>query len=307
MNFAGPFDLGIYGAINNWFVRQRLFATSIANLAQALGLALMPLIASTAILWGSWREGWLVIGLVVFCVGLTPAYLLKVRRPEDIGLLPDGALQERSEGAVELEAAEKVVEAEFSRGDALGTRAFWILSLFTLLVFPVQAGVSLHQAPHLLQQGFSPTEAAMAVSLFSLSAAVMTLLTGLFGRILPMSLSLASSGVLMFVGTFLMLSVSSLWDGLTSSIVFGASLGAILTLLPLAWADFFGRKNYGAIRGVALSIQVIAQASGPIISGFMWDLHGTYFGSLQIFTVFAFCASILALFAYPPQKIQNKK
>src|SRR5437764_8684216 len=33
MNWAGPFDLGIYGALSNWFVRWRTFATSIATLA----------------------------------------------------------------------------------------------------------------------------------------------------------------------------------------------------------------------------------------------------------------------------------
>src|SRR3982074_3790428 len=34
MDWAGPFDLGIYGALSNWFVRRRSFATSVATLAQ---------------------------------------------------------------------------------------------------------------------------------------------------------------------------------------------------------------------------------------------------------------------------------
>ena len=37
MNWAGPFDLGIYGAVNNWFVARRAFATSVATLAQMAG------------------------------------------------------------------------------------------------------------------------------------------------------------------------------------------------------------------------------------------------------------------------------
>ena len=141
----------------------------------------------------------------------------------------------------------------------------------------------------------------MVVSFFSLSAAIMTLLSGVFGRILPISLSLALSGALMCGGTFLMQSIDTFWDGVISSIIFGASLGAILTFLPMAWADFFGRENYGSIRGIALSFQVIAQASGPIISGLMWDLNGNYLDSLEIFTISAFCASIIVLFAVPPK------
>src|SRR6185312_15006078 len=48
MNFAGPFDLGIYGAVNNWFVSRRAFATGIATLAQMAGLVALPLIAQAA-------------------------------------------------------------------------------------------------------------------------------------------------------------------------------------------------------------------------------------------------------------------
>ena len=38
MNWAGPFDLGIYGALNNWFLARRTAAASIVNLAQMFGL-----------------------------------------------------------------------------------------------------------------------------------------------------------------------------------------------------------------------------------------------------------------------------
>src|SRR6266567_2237504 len=50
---AAPLELGLYGALNNWFVRRRTFASSVATLAQQAGLVAMPLIAQLAIL----REG----------------------------------------------------------------------------------------------------------------------------------------------------------------------------------------------------------------------------------------------------------
>ena len=102
-----------------------------------------------------------------------------------------------------------------------------------------------------------------------------------------------------------MLSIETFLEGLTCGMIFGAALGAILTLLPVAWADFFGRKNYGAIRGLALAIQVVAQAAGPLISGILWDLEKNYFASLELFTVFSFCAFIVAFFAQPPKKIDS--
>src|SRR4051812_49984518 len=43
MNWAAPFELGLYGALNNWFVRRRTQASAILNLALAAGLIAMPL------------------------------------------------------------------------------------------------------------------------------------------------------------------------------------------------------------------------------------------------------------------------
>ena len=85
-NFAGPFDLGIYGAVNNWFVSRRTFATAIATIAQMAGLVILPLIAQAAILHSGWRAGWLAVGIAVLVIGFIPSLLFMVRRPEDLGL-----------------------------------------------------------------------------------------------------------------------------------------------------------------------------------------------------------------------------
>src|SRR5438045_8876537 len=81
MNWAGPFDLGIYGALSNWFMRRRNFATSIATLAQQAGLVAMPLIAQLAIVQAGWPAGWLAIRAVALLVGFVPVWLFLVRRP----------------------------------------------------------------------------------------------------------------------------------------------------------------------------------------------------------------------------------
>ena len=86
MNFAGPFDLGIYGALNSWFVARRAFVTSIANLAQMAGLVVLPLLAHLAMQPWGWRAGWLAVGGAVLLVGLVPTWLFMVARPEDVDL-----------------------------------------------------------------------------------------------------------------------------------------------------------------------------------------------------------------------------
>ena len=74
-------------------------------------------------------------------------------------------------------------------------------------------------------------------------------------------------------------------QGVVAAALFGIGIGAMLTLLPIAWADYFGRANYGAIRGLALSAQVLAQAAGPLLSGVLHDWTGGYTRSLECFAV----------------------
>src|SRR6266851_4202644 len=172
MNWAAPFELGLYGALNNWFVRRRAVASSVATLAQQAGLVAMPLVAQLAILHQGWRTGWLAIGAATLVIGFVPAWLLLVRRPEDLGLLPDGAAAQPDRSVPAPSTLVAAPEPAFSRRQALGTPAFWLLLLYTALVYPVQAGVSLHQAPYLIERGIDPTIAATIVSTFSVMSAV---------------------------------------------------------------------------------------------------------------------------------------
>jgi len=298
MNFAGPFDLGIYGALNNWFVARRAFATSIATLVQMLGLVAMPLIAHAAIMQGDWRAGWLAVGATVLVVGFLPNWLLMVRRPEDLGLVPDRRAVPTSPGAP---VPEPLVEPVFTRAQALRTPTFWLLSLFTFLAYPVQAGVSLHQAPHLIELGLSPTVAATVVSTFSLMSAVAGLTFGVLGRRVSVRATLTLIGLCQGLGTVLMITIDAAPHAYLAAAIYGIGVGGLITMLPIAWADYFGRRSFGAIRGVALSIQVTAQAIGPVLSGALRDWTGDYVLSLEVFTGLAFAGAAVALLTRAPR------
>jgi sugar phosphate permease len=297
MNWAGPFDLGIYGALNNWFLARRTLASSIATFAQMLGLVAMPLIAQFAISHDGWRAGWIALGAVTLIVGFIPAWLFLVRRPEDMGLQPDSAVAV----TVQDGAAAASAEPRFSRRQAMRVPAFWLLMLYTVMIYPVQAGVSLHQASHLVQRDLDATTAALIVSAFSLMSAFATVACGFLPRRWPIRFPLALTGMLAAVGTLLMLRIETAADGYLAAGLFGFGIGGVLTLLPVAWADYFGRANYGAIRGIALSVQVLAQASGPLLSGALYDLTGTYTASLYCFTALSVLSIVAALAARQPR------
>ncbi len=302
MNFAATFDLGIYGALNSWFVARRAFVTSIVNLAQMAGLVVLPLLAHLAMQHRGWRAGWLAVGATVLLVGLVPTWLFMVARPEDVGLQPDG--RSPASGAIQgahARGSPAPAEPAFSRPEALRTSTFWLLSLYTLVVYPVQAGVSLHQAPYLVERGLSQGVAAAIVSSFSLASGVASLAFGLLTRRLGARAGLGLTAAFLGVSAAAMLGITTPLHGYLAAGCFGLGIGGLLTVLPLAWADYFGRASYGAIRGVALTVQVSAQASGPLLSGLLRDRTGDYVASLSCFAVLSVVGVLVALLIRAPR------
>jgi MFS transporter, OFA family, oxalate/formate antiporter len=237
--------------------------------------------------------------VTVLAVGFMPVWLLMVRRPEDLGLLPDHAAAPAAGSGSSHPAGH--IEARFSRRQAVRTPAFWLLLSYTVLVYPVQAGVSLHQAANLIEHGIAPTMAASTISLFSLMSGLASAACVLVPRALPIRYPMALAGIFLTIGCLAMIGITSAGQGAVAAALFGLGIGGMLTLLPIAWADYFGRAHYGAIRGLALPAQVLAQAAGPLLSGALHDWTSSYTRSLECFAALSFLSIVAALAARRPR------
>jgi cyanate permease len=111
---------------------------------------------------------------------------------------------------------------------------------------------------------------------------------------------LVAVGALMAVGVLGLLGATATAEFYGAAAIFGLGIGGLLMLPPVAWADYFGRGSYGAIRGVALPFQVLAQAAGPLLSGVLRDATGNYTLSLECFAVLSVLGVVAALLARPP-------
>ena len=302
MVFAGPFEIAITSAVANWFIQLRGRAMSLATLAHSIGLTVLPLIAFAAINQWDWRFGWTSVAITVMLFGVFPNIFFMIQRPEDVGLSPYSNSGRASETFGKRSDKTINPEKSFTLREASRTRAFWMLIAFSLFIYPVQAGVSLHQAPHLFDRGIPLGIAATAVSIFSFSAAIGGMIFGQTEARFGVRKSLAAGAWLMALGTATMLVVSDVWMAFLSAVIFGAGIGGLMTLLPVAWANNFGRENLGSIRGGTLPIQTLAQASGPLISGILFDISNGYSLSLTLFTILAGIAGLLALYVDKPSQ-----
>ncbi len=300
MLFSTPFDLGTSSAVAKWFVSGRARAMAAMNTASGMGLAAMPLLAALVIEAYGWRAGWVMLAIIVVLIGAIPQWFLLVRQPEDLGLQPDGGAAE----TLEVHKNQLVsAEVSFTRAQALRTPTLWFLMLFTALVFPVQAGISLHQAPYLIERGLTPANAALVVGTFSVSIALGSVLFGVGAQRFACRLALFVGAVMMTVGVLMMGEIRSASLAYLAATMFGVGLGGISTMLPVALADFFGRANFGAIRGISLPVQVTAQASGPLLAGILHDATGTYELGVTVFAALSATAALVALTMRSPRSV----
>jgi MFS transporter, OFA family, oxalate/formate antiporter len=310
MVFASPLELATSTAISNWFIRRRSFALALLGVTQGTGLALMPFVAQQLIAAWGWRSAWTFLGLFTMAVGIVPALLLMVRRPEDMSLEPDPTPRRSAppqavathpipDGAG-MSNVHMKPELQFTLGQALRTRAFWVLAVFSATAFMVQAGVSLHQVGHYIRQGLPASAAAIMASVFAVAQVPGGLLWSATTKRVPVRYVLAMSGLCVALGAAGTALSSTLPWGVLSASVIGSGVGGLHLLLRLAWADYYGRRHLGTIRGITLPVQIGGQAVGPIAAGFVFDATGSYHVVFLFFVGVVVLGSILVLTAVPP-------
>ena len=194
-----------------------------------------------------------------------------------------------------------VVEPDFTVARALRTRAFWVLAVFSGAGFMVQAGVSLHQVSHFINQGLGGSAAAFSAGTFAFCQVLGGLLwSGLTTKV-PIRVLLALSALCLSIGAAGIEASSTLAWGLPAAVILGVGVGGLHLLLRLAWAEYYGREHLGSITGLTLPVQVGGQALGPVIAGFMFDATQSYQLPFRIFAVAVFFAGLLVLTATPPK------
>ena len=307
MIFSGPLEMGLPTAISNWFIRRRPMGLAVDHITKGAGLAIVPWVMQLIITGFDWRTAWVTLGILALALGVVPSLLLVARRPEDMGLEPDPApareesADEDSKDAGGSGGTGSFAEIDFTVGQALRTRAFWILAIFSGAGMMTQAGLSLHQVSHYISQGVDPRFAAMSASTFALAQMPAGLFWAALARRVPIRFLLM--GASFVVAAAAAGTVMSDWvlPEILSAAGIGFGVGGLHLLTRLVWADYYGRQNLGTIRGLTMSAQVSGQALGPVLAGFMFDYFNSYRIPFTIFGVAVFLAGIMALAATPPR------
>jgi MFS family permease len=308
---SGSICLGYSGQslfLPNWFIRRRGLAIGLAFAGVGIGsMTLLPWV-QLMIDRSGWRTACIAMGLLVLVV-LAPINLFLRKRPEDLGLLPDG---DAAPSASSAKPASNVVDAawaniDWTLGRALHTARFWWIAIGYSGGLYIWYAVQVHQTKYLLDIGFSPSVAVWALGAVSLLGIPGQILLGhvsdQVGREWIWSASCAGFAIC-FAALMALSQVQAM--PLVYVMVFAqGALGYGLTsIMGAVVAEIFQGRHYGSIFGTIMVTALAGGAAGPWVTGVLHDLTGSYTLAFAI-GIGVSALSALAIWRAAPRKVRS--
>lgn len=245
-------------AISRWFVATRGRALAVATLGFQLGEATLPLIFVAAKRVVDWHVLWMVAAGIILVALWPVARLLALDRAPRAG-------------EIAATSVPGIGGQHWTRAEVLRQPMFWAL-MPGLAGFPALVSAFwFHQVAFAEEKGWSHLA---FVSMLPIGTAAFVAGTALFGwamdrfgarRLLPVYLLPMVAGMALAGGT------ASVPGLATAFILMGVTGGGQATVASAAWAELYGTRNVGAIRGAVIAIFVLASALGPFAAGAAMD------------------------------------
>jgi MFS family permease len=279
---AGSVCLGYSGQslfLPNWFNRKRGLAMGLAFAGVGIGsMTLLPWV-QLMIEQTGWRTACTAMGILILVV-LAPINLLLRKRPEDLGLQPDGdAAPSASSKPVSYVVDPDWAGVDWTLSRAIRTARFWWLAVGYFGGLYIWYAVQVHQTKYLLDIGFSPGVAVWALGAVSL--------LGIPGQILLGHVSdrvgrewIWSASCLGFAICFAALIALARFPTLLLVYVMVLAQGALgyglTSIMGAVVLEIFQGKHFGSIFGTVMLAALAGGAAGPWVTGLLHDLSGSY-------------------------------
>ena len=297
-------NLGVTVALGNWFIRKRGRAVSFMSIGLRAGQAMVPLVIATPIILAySWRHAYVALAVMTFLLIALPGWLFIRRRPEDFGLLPDGArLDEAARQRADIRGQDADGEVSFTLAEAKRTASFWLLTIATMTVFFAQTAVNVHAVPSVEDRGVSPAFSGAFVFIIMGTAALSSYAWGAFMDKVHVRWGTALATVLSAVAMIILLFADNIPVAIVFGVVFGLGTGGWTIAQTVIFANYYGRRHLGAIRGLSQLLAGPVSATGAVLAGAIKDLTESYELAFLIFFVALVVVLMAVLFAKPPRK-----
>lgn len=275
-SFAGPNlqNLVPRTVAVNFFRRKRNLALGITALnrigGESLNLLIITLVASAL----NWRAAYRTLGIIALPLCI-PLFLIMRRRPEDIGLRPDGDAAGTPSARARLESA-PIGEFDWWLREVVRVPSFWFIVWAEFLSVTTTAAVAFQLVPFLTDSGMSYQTAAFALMVSILLGGLSVPLWGYLSdkftiRRLTITVMLTTAIPTL---TFAFIDVQSV--GFYVSVIWGIASGSIPIVGSMMIGEYFGRRSFGAVSGLTGPFRTAAMGLGPSLGALLVNITGGY-------------------------------
>ena len=299
----------------NFFLKRRNTALALTGMFRPISGAIIVQIVSLFASTYGWRSAFSFLG--IFSVALSlPMILIIRRRPEDLGLLPDGVRHEVRDSnetvlpeSADLEQEKSRVtnyeQSSWTGREVLRTPAFWLVALTVMCSITGSSAIGFSMVPYLAEEANLPASVAVGVLSLSTFLSLSNLAWGYVAdKISPrwsMIIALTGSGgVILYL--FL---VNSIISAYAFGLCWGIIHSSLEVIVYMILAQYFGRVSYGVIAGSLRPFEAAGLGLGQILGPLMYDLLGNYSSMIIMSGGLQLVAAFFIFLARPPRRNLN--
>jgi MFS family permease len=273
--FAGVIvGIGMGGAfvpmvstVARWFTKRRGMMTGIVVSGVGIGMMIIPPVAGQLVSLHGWRNSYIMVGVFAL-VGIILAAQFMKRDPYQSGLSPYGG-ETKSENPHSANTG-------FSLREAIYNRQFWILAIAFFCFGYLLESMAVHIAPHAADLGVPVASAGNVVGIMGTLSAVGRIAIGSASDRIGIKQSIIIGFALQAIALFGLALTKEVWMLYLFTGIFGFAFGGVITMESPVVAELFGLSSHGVILGVILFVDKIGGAIGPILTGRIFDVTGSY-------------------------------
>ena len=265
----------------NFFDRRRNLALAFSGLFRPFTSAINIQIISNVAVARGWRTSFRYLGVVSLVLTI-PLIIVVRRRPEDIGLLPDGAApidssaMENRAGGSRIPPRPAATQVDWTAKEVMKTRAFWLIALTSLVSVTAGSGIGFNMVPYFHESANLSTRQAAGVLSVSTFLSLASLGWGALADKFTPRLCIIAAMAGATMATMYLLTVNNL----ATAYLFGVGWGLVSAgsdiLIYMVLAQYFGRNAYGTISGMLRPFEAGGLGRGMTLGTLSYDLTGSY-------------------------------
>jgi len=259
-------DVVALSTIARWFPEKRGFMTGIVKVGTGAGQLFFPLLASWLIAGLGWRAAYLILGVIAIILLSIIAPLLK-KEPKENNCTAKSK---------KIIAEHHQADTDLTFSQAAKTIQFWMLCLTTLTILSCLMSVIVHIVPFGRDMGISVHKATGVLSAIGGVSMAGRFITGIIIDRIGSRRSMICSLFILITGLLWLQGTDTLWKLYVFACIYGFAHGGIFTIVSPIVAELFGIKSHGALFGMVVFFGTTGGAIGPILTGYLFDISGSY-------------------------------